>query len=305
MKDLTTQPTAQLSLLQLPDLVAVDEFDCLAVSKTTVTWFRQCAHRLYRYLGDVDVAEVTPRDIRGWLDVLASENLKPVTINGYLRGLRTMYSRLMRRGLVDHNPAASVRFVPTPRPTPKAVRLTDYRRLVDAANTNRDRAILGVLWASGCRLAGLTSMDVTRFEAWQEAGGNWRYALYVVEKFSQPRYVYVGGREAAWLRLWLDERPNVKQTAIFLTEPSPHKPLTEIGVQRLLTRLAQRARVEGRANAHAFRHAFAIRKLNEGYDLATVSQWLGHSSPMFTASVYAIRSEAELRSRYFAAPIKA
>ncbi len=56
------------------------------------------------------------------------------------------------------------------------------------------------------------------------------------------------------------------------------------------------------ANAHAFRHAFAIRQLNAGHDLAIVSQWLGHANPEFTARAYAIRHEHELRKKYFEKP---
>jgi hypothetical protein len=55
-------------------------------------------------------------------------------------------------------------------------------------------------------------------------------------------------------------------------------------------------------NAHEFRHAFAIRMLDSGYDLVSVSQWLGHHSPEFTAAVYAICSEEQLRKRHFSDP---
>ena len=60
------------------------------------------------------------------------------------------------------------------------------------------------------------------------------------------------------------------------------------------------AGVEGRpSSAHSFRHGYAIRMLDQGEDIAAVAAWLGHSDPAFTAARYVVRSEAQLRVKYF------
>lgn len=294
-----TWTVTRLPLSSLAEAVLVDETGVLAVTDDTARWFGTGLRQLANFLGDVEATAVSPRDVSRWVNSLVGKNLSVATINSYLRSVKTAYGRAAKLGLVGSNPAASVRFLPELRPSPKAISRSDYEKMLAEARHGRDRAMLAVLWDSGCRLGGLLSMRVDRVDEL----GNGRFALYVVEKGNKPRWVYVG-REAAhgdMLRAWLDERPTTRSPALFLSFTAPPHALTRGGVQHTLHRLRLAAGIPGRrpTNAHSFRHAAAIRWLDEGVDLATVSAWLGHYSPEFTAAVYAIRSESQLRERYF------
>ena len=71
-------------------------------------------------------------------------------------------------------------------------------------------------------------------------------------------------------------------------------------IYSILRKLKNRAGITNEiSNPHSFRHSFAIRKINAGYDLPTVSAWLGHTDPSFTAKVYIIQREDELRAKFF------
>ena len=150
------------------------------------------------------------------------------------------------------------------------------------------------------------TIDKKRMNHWQDKGHC--FAIKVDEKGKhgriKQRWVYIKNEEQNEGDLfweWLQARPKSRNSHIFLTSTKPTRSLSKITIQSTLRNLAHRANIpSGSAtNAHAFRHAFATRKLEEGYDLAVVSAWLGHEDPEFTAQVYARRSESELRRIYF------
>lgn len=250
----------------------------------------------------MEITAVSPQHIRQFITNAQGRNLSPVTVNSYLRAIKTYYGLLTKHGIIGHNPAQHIPFTQEPPRRHRAISKSNYRAMINAADNARDKAIIATLWATGARLSGLISMDAStdKLDHWHSKNGRSCYAMLVTEKFGKSRWVYMKGKPARYMDDWLRERPLTICPALFLTNRAPHR-LTTIGAQHVLRKARITANIPPgqNTNAHAFRHAFAIRMLNKGYDLAVVSQWLGHSSPEFTAKVYAVRSERELRNIYF------
>lgn len=296
-------PAPAVSLCASVALALVDGAGLPAVTPATARWLRGSAASLVTFLGDdVAVERVSPQDVARWVAHESARGLSAVGINSKLRGVKTLYARLQANGVTSVNPVALVRFLPEPPPRPRAVAEADYLAMRAAAGNARDEAILDVLWASGCRLAGLLSMRVDRMERWQD-GGRECFALLVVEKFGRSRWVYVGRDELQGQGLadWLAGRPTCAAPWLWLAFARPFGQLSPVTVQGVLRRCRLAAGIPSSrpTSAHAFRHAFALRMLDAGEDLAAVSAWLGHHSPEFTAAVYARRSEQALREKYF------
>lgn len=74
--------------------------------------------------------------------------------------------------------------------------------------------------------------------------------------------------------------------------------MTVWGVGQLLRRLKKRAGIKGRVNPHSFRHSFAKRYLNNGGDLATLADILGHTDVMVTKKFYSIFTTDELKRKH-------
>jgi site-specific recombinase XerD len=96
-------------------------------------------------------------------------------------------------------------------------------------------------------------------------------------------------RSANALRSWLDVR-DLPGRSVFGLKAS--------GVYQVLERTARRGGVRGRWNPHAFRHGFARGLLDNGADLATVSQLMGHSDVSITVRFYARWSDEELHRKH-------
>jgi site-specific recombinase XerD len=281
------------------------------VADSTLVWWSEAARNLSRFLADgapVAVDEITPDHILEWRAWQLDCGLSAVTANNRLRALRIVYNRLLKMNLVADNPAAHVLYAPQKPHSPQACKISTYCRLRTVAGV-REQAILALLWGTGCRIGELPSMTLDTLEIWQE-NGRFRLAVVAVGKYQRrrsiekaTRYVYADGREVEDVRRWLEER---RATGRYLfPDKSGKEATTSNTLHSIFHHLRLAAGIDPRkvvSNPHSFRHAFAYRKRRQGYPIEWISQWLGHSDPMFTAKMYGDKSEPEIRRRFFEPP---
>lgn len=295
------QRFAALALGDAADLAAVNAAGIQDVADSTLRWWRSAIGRLTRFAGALRLDELDALTLHEWHQSIEA-GASAVTANSYLRAVGCVFSRLVKVGVLADSPARYVPYSSEPATDPKAIEETIYLAMRDAASCARDLAIVDALWATGCRLSGLLSMRVDRIEFWR-AGDDLRLAAEVVEKFGKSRFVYARSPQSDSVLAWVEARPAVDHPFLFLSIGcrSRGRPLKPVAVQHVLRHLRLAAGIlpGTPANAHAFRHAFAVRMLDAGHDLAAVSAWLGHTDPAFTARVYARRREAELRRKFF------
>jgi len=164
---------------------------------------------------------------------------------------------------------------------PKAISDEDAERLIAAATSARDRALLLMLRDTGARVGTILSIDVEdidvarkRVIARQKGGG--LVMLYLSERLVEALRVYLGDR---------------RHGPLF---PGRGGRLTVPGARHMILRLARRAGVSGRVNPHSWRHAFARRCVRAGLDLSRTARLLGHKSVAVTARYYAVWDGDEL-----------
>lgn len=244
---------------------------------------------------------VTTSDIRAWLSCLSRAGDAPVTIRRKTQSLRAFFRYLLRRRVIDSNPAADIVLAKTRRSLPNFVPAAEMERVVDSLDTSSRAAdateeerleeiAVTLLYTTGMRRAELLSLrdadiDYSRLE------------LRVTGKRSKQRVIPIAGPMAEHLKEWIAWRD-----AQYPSSPSPLL-LTFKGAPLSKTRLAA---MVGRALAstsarrkspHALRHTFATAMLNEGADLNSVKEMLGHAS-LSTTQIYTHVSFAEMREAY-------
>lgn len=290
---------------------ALREFDLALVGSaadSTRTWYRRRLGALVEFLGDPDVAAVSAADLRRWKASLVERDRRwsehpsrpevaggfsPWTLHGYVRAARRFFGWLAREGYVKRNPAGGLELPPLPDEPPKAIGRADLAKMLEAARASgaRDYALVRFLADTGCRVGGLVgltlgelSLERRRALVWEKGRGGKRKA----------RTVFFGEETAEALQAWLTERPD-GTGYVFVGKRGK---LSEGGVYQILRRLAALAGVEGRFNPHSFRHGWARAALEEGADLGTVSQILGHSGIAVTHQFYARWADEELAARH-------
>lgn len=279
------------------------------VSPQTVRWYRQRLTALADFLNG-DIEAVTVDDLRRWRSWLLERDtlwqdhpskptingrLSAQTIRGHIRAAKRFFAWLVEEGHLTTNPAGRLKPPPKPEEPPKAITTTDLNHLILAAkaSSERDYALVLFLADTGCRVGGvvglqLRDLDLTKCRALvrEKGRGGGR----------KSRMVYFGAATCAALGEYLDKRPFVGMNDMVFV--GRRGALGESGVYQLLQRLAEKAGINGRFNPHAFRHGWARGALENGADLGTVSQLLGHSSIAVTAEFYARWTNEELAARH-------
>jgi integrase/recombinase XerC len=222
--------------------------------------------------GVAGVADADARAVRAWLAALHARGLNPVSISRKLAAVRSCGRFLVRRGVLERNPAREVRGPRLPSklvsflPIDEATDLVEGRG-IGGATRARDRAILELLYASGLRVSELSGLEM-------EALDRTERTVRVLGKGRKERIVPYGGQAARALEAWLvgrGERPG----PLFTSARG-----RRLGVRALHTVVRRAARAAGivrRVSPHTLRHTFATHLLDRGADLRMIQELLGHS----------------------------
>jgi len=158
----------------------------------------------------------------------------------------------------------------------------------------RDKAILEVLFSTGLRVSELTSLnrDQINFET-REFG--------IIGKGRRPRVVFLAQRAADWLGRYLDQREdNWKPVFIRYSRGKQEEQdgelmrLTPRSVQRIVKKYVKRAKLPVDATTHTLRHSFATDLLQNGADIRSVQELLGHKN-IATTQIYTHVTDAHLK----------
>jgi len=255
------------------------------LAPSTISWYRTRFDWLIP-LPHQQLNLITTDELRSVWQALAART-SPTTSYMIVVAWRRLFNWCVQRGLLRTSPAAQLRKPPLPDNPPKALTRADLVRMLNASCCNpRDHAIICVLADTGCRVGGLVGLRIGDLEL--ERG---RAVVYEKGLGGQrkSRTVHMVRRSANALQSWLDVR-DLPGRSVF--------GLKAAGVYQMLERTAKRGGVRGRWNPHAFRHGFARGLLNNGADLATVSQLMGHSDVSITVRFYARWSDEELHRKH-------
>lgn len=275
----------------------------------TVVWYREKLSRVVAYLHDPEITGIASDDLNRFIAELrmislkGSNNprLKPVqsplsvnTIHGYVRAIRRLFNWLVQDGrlLPDQNPARRLSRPKLPKLPPKEISPSDFRALLDATALSgrwakRDRAILLFLMDTGCRTGGLVGLRRADLDL-----ENGRARL--IEKGAKARYVFFSTMTKDALREYLADRSDNLDLAFV----GRFGALSTFAIGHITRRLKKRSGPRGRVNPHSFRHAFAKQYLENGGDLGSLSDLMGHSDVMVTKNSYSIFLTGELQRKH-------
>lgn len=217
--------------------------------------------------------------IRAFLsDLLQSGMSKPSTARA-LASLRSIFKWMAREGKVKQNPAKLVSTPKLPRKLPRVPTIEEMNSVLDgdfsATGTfpQRDRAILELLYGCGVRNSELVGIDLADVHWSSES-------LLVRGKGKKERLVPLMGSAAAALKDYLPAREAVlsknKRTSSALLVNLRGTRLTDRSVRRLVKQIAIQKGLASDVHPHTLRHAFGTHMLEEGADLRTIQDLLGH-----------------------------
>lgn len=227
----------------------------------------------------VGLCEARPADLRAYLAHLHGE-LAPTSTARKLAAIRSMYRFFQRRGWVEANPGALIATPKRPKSLPKVVPIDDLVALLETPSRDtpyglRDRAILEILYGGGFRCSELCGLNLDDLDASARTAR-------VRGKGGKERVVPLGRKAWAALEGYLRVRGAFaagkarEPRALFLNRRGGR--LSTRWVAKSLERYARLCGLRRRVHPHALRHSFATHLLDNGADLRSIQELLGHSS---------------------------
>lgn len=274
-------------------------------SEHTVAAYDRDLHTFVQYLTDNGgfngFDQIAQIDVDVYLSHLG-DHYRPRTIERRISSLRSFYRFLIREHYVADNPFADVRLTNRHHQLPKFFYPKEVAALFQGAAGNtpldqRNVALLAVLYATGMRVSELTDLTLGQLD----------FSLGVVlihGKGQKDRYVPFDQETKQHLQTYLTKaRPELlaKRKAaattdkVFLNDRGA--PVTSRGVEYILDQVIQRTSLTAKIHPHMLRHTFATEMLNNGADLRSVQELLGHAS-LSTTQIYTHVTMAHLQDQY-------
>lgn len=242
--------------------------------------------------------------IRGFLSHLGEQAYSAATMARKIATLRSFYKWAERRGLADTNPMTLIR---TPRQTkrlPKAISVEQIERLLSAPDQSdvlgmRDRAMLETLYSTGLRVSELVGLELGDVDLAGEA-------VKVRGKGKKERIVPLGSHAVAAITRYMEMLRADPRFAPAWADGRTHRPLfvnkhggrlSSRSVRRKLDKYLKAVGLDAAISPHTLRHSFATHLLDNGADLRSVQELLGHQS-LSTTQVYTHLTTQRLHTAY-------
>jgi len=258
---------------------------------------------------DTPASAIEHTRIRAYLGSLYERGLSKASAARALAAVRSWFRWLARFGYVDQNAASLVATPKLPKHLPRVPSIEQMNRVIDsidsiagnddtaAAWPTRDAVIFELLYGCGIRNAELTGLNLADIHWANEA-------ILVRGKGQKQRYVPLGDAAAQAVRAYLAERQarlaaaqrNSEALLLNLRLRSDGR-LSTRSVARIVKRIAIQRGLSSDVHPHTLRHAFGTHLLEEGADLRSIQELLGHER-LSTTQRYTQLTAAQLTQVY-------
>ena len=269
------------------DFVRYLQTEC-HLAENTVAAYRRDLARFLHWLGSRRLQQMTVSQLAGYASWLGEQRLAPKSITRHIASLKVFFRFLQLEGELQDNQADLLGSQKLWQRVPEVLSPEQVDKLLAAPRRSdpwwlRDRAILELLYATGCRVSELSKLKV-RDLYWKE-----RY-LVCHGKGDKQRIVPLGRRAIDAVREYADrERPTLAvkspTPAEWLLLSARGRQLRRERIWELVKRYATRVGAPKSISPHSLRHSFATHLLAGGADLRQVQEMLGHAS-IATTQIY-------------------
>ncbi len=237
--------------------------------------------------------QCTRSTLSKYLLFLKQQKLAATSLARKLATLKTFFHYLAREQAIAHDPTLEIERPKIEKYLPKVLSQDEIKRLMEMPKNSRDRALMELLYSSGLRVSELVRLnlnDVNLEEGYVRCFG----------KGSKERMVPIGQVAAQEMDHYIGKfrvklNRDKKLKAIFLTN-NGHR-LTRQDVWRIVKDYSKQAGITKAISPHTLRHSFATHLLDNGADLRSVQEMLGHSD-IATTQLYTHVTKARMKEVY-------
>ena len=226
---------------------------------------------------DLELGEILPKDVEDYIHGQTRKGKSAATVTRSLASIKSFYNCLMNLGLAQSNPAKNVAPAKVERKLPQVLTSAEVELFLEQPEATdlkgyRDRAMLELLYATGLRVTELISLDVDDLNL---PGG----VLHCRSKGRErviPLYPVAIRALSEYLT---NVRPQLledkDETALFVNMGGER--MSRQGFWKLIKHYQEKAGIQKDITPHTLRHSFAAHLLENGADLRSIQEMLGHA----------------------------
>lgn len=234
------------------------------------------------------VKDINLNDLRTFL-FQECEGLKETTMQVKVTYLQSFFKWLADEDIIDKDPSRKLPRIRVPQRLRNALTIEEVEKLRMACIDVRERAILEMLLATGCRLSELIGMNIEDLNFKDNS-------IRVIGKGNKERIVFFNPRTKVHLDKYLENRKGNSE-ALFVGSRKPYNRLGSRAVEKIINKIATRAGFDKAVFPHLFRHTMASLGLQAGANIVAIQSLLGHSS-VTTTERYAQNNLENVKHEY-------
>lgn len=221
--------------------------------------------------------EVTESDLKAYISEMQSAAFASPTISRNIASIRALFHYLFKKGVVSEDPSENIRAPRIEKKMPEILTVQEVDRLLSQPNPHtgkgiRDKAMMELLYATGMRVSELLALKTEDV--------NLSFGYVICHDNGKERVIPIGNVSRDMLQRYMDEArdffvKNQRETALFTN--CSGKPMSRQGFWKVLKGYAENAGIHKDITPHTLRHSFAVHMLQNGADIKSVQEMLGHS----------------------------
>jgi integrase/recombinase XerD len=272
------------------------------LSRNTLESYQRDLTQYIDYLHNhniVSMQETSKTQIAGYLSKLRQLGRASATISRMMVSIRAFYQFLLKERIIDMDPTLHVEAPKLEKKLPKVLSIKEVELLLDApllatANGVRDKAMLEMLYATGIRVSELISLDVEHVNL--SLG-----FIRCIGSGAKERIIPISRIAAECMETYMVQmrpkllRQSQEEPALFISRLGTR--MTRQGFWKIVKRYAQETNISQEITPHTLRHSFASHLLENGADLRSVQEMLGHAD-ISTTQIYTQVTKSKMKDVY-------
>ncbi len=274
--------------------------DVKKTSRNTEMSYQRDLNKMCKFLeekGIKKISEVDESVLNAYILYLKDNNFANATISRHIAAIKGWYVFLLKEGLVEEDYAANLKAPKIEKKIPEILQMDEVVKLLEEPTGNnpkelRDKAMLELLYATGIRVTELISLTTSQL--------NMQMNYIVCNDGHKDRIIPFGMKAREALLNYLEYSRNIminnpKSDILFVN--CSGQPMSRQGFWKLIKYYAEKAGITADITPHTLRHSFAAHLVENGADLKSVQEMLGHSD-ISTTQIYAKLNQNKLRDVY-------
>ena len=270
------------------------------LSLNTLQSYRRDIEQYFSYLHEINlhnIANTNKTTVITYLLYLQKKGRATSTISRNLASIRSFYQYISKCKLIDHDPTAELESPKVEKKLPQILSPEEVELLLEQPQCvdlkgYRDKAMLELLYATGIRVSELIQLDIEDL--------NIDMAYIRCCKGTRERMIPIGSMAINALKEYLSKsRPllvqNEDEKALFVNINGSR--LTRQGFWKIIKQYKNQAKISKDITPHTLRHSFAAHLLENGADLRSIQEMLGHSD-ISSTQVYAQIAKNRIKEIY-------